>query len=47
MQERINRINWQFDYDISYNKRSLKTKFKKFAEDVLGISISYKNYKLI
>lgn len=47
MQERINRINWQFDYDISYNKRSLKTKFKKFAEDVLGISMSYKNYKLI
>lgn len=47
MQERINRINWQFDYDISYNKRSLKTKFKTFAEDVLGISMSYKNYKLI
>lgn len=47
MQARINRINWQFDYDISYNKRSLKTKFKTFAEDVLGISMSYKNYKLI
>jgi hypothetical protein len=47
MQARINRINWQFDYDISYNKRSLKTKFKQFAEDVLGISMSYKNYKLI
>ncbi|MBN8670185.1 MAG: glycosyltransferase family 2 protein [Chitinophagales bacterium] len=47
MQERINRINWQFDYDISYNKRSLKTKFKTFAEEVLGIGMSYKNYKLI
>ncbi|OSZ82716.1 glycosyl transferase [Chitinophagaceae bacterium IBVUCB1] len=47
MQPRINRVNWQFDYDISYNKRSLKTKLKKFAEEKLGINMSYKNYKLI
>lgn len=47
MQERIERTNWQFDYDISFNKTSLKEKLKQFAEHKLGMNLSYKNYKLI
>lgn len=47
MQERINRLNWKFDYDISFNHLSLKEKLKKIAEKQLGLNLSYKNYKLI
>ncbi len=47
MQERIKRVNWEFDYDISYNKTRLKDKIKK-ALDKLGIGIGqYRNYKLV
>lgn len=47
MQERIERINWQFDYDISMNKVSVKEKFKQLAKGKLGMDFSYKNYKII
>ena len=47
MQERIKRINWQFDYDISLNKMSAKEKFKLLAKETLGLDFSYKNYKII
>ncbi len=46
MHERIERINWQFDYDLSLNKMKIKDKFKKFLEN-FGFSFGqYKNYKL-
>ncbi|WP_276133011.1 glycosyltransferase family 2 protein [Polluticoccus soli] len=47
MQERINKINWKFDYDISFNNLSTKEKLKSFAGKYLGLNFSYKNYKLI
>ncbi|RYD55578.1 MAG: glycosyltransferase family 2 protein [Sphingobacteriales bacterium] len=47
MQERINRLNWKFDYDISFNRLSAKEKLKKIAEKQFGLNLSYKNYKLI
>jgi hypothetical protein len=47
MQERINRLNWKFDYDISFNHLSTKEKLKSFADKYLGLNFSYKNYKLI
>lgn len=47
MQERINKINWKFDYDISFNNLSTKEKLKSFADKYLGLNFSYKNYKLI
>lgn len=47
MQQRIERTNWQFDYDISYNRTSLKDKFKKFFKNRLGLDFSYQNYKKI
>lgn len=47
MQPRIAASNWQFDYDISFNRTSLKERFKQFAAKRLGINMSYRNYRLI
>lgn len=47
MQPRIARSNWKFDYDISFNRTSLKERVKKLAQDKLRINMSYRNYKLI
>lgn len=46
MQERIARLNWEFDHDISSNKSNIKDRFKKFASS-LGFEIGYKNYRLV
>lgn len=46
MQERIKRKNWQFDYDLSFNKLSLKQKIKNFIQDKLSYNLSYENYIL-
>lgn len=45
MQARINAKNWQFEYDISFNKRSIKEHFKTFLRKYLNIDIGYKNFK--
>lgn len=42
MQDRIDKTNWEFDFDPTRNKLSLKNKLKKS----LGVG-GYKNYKLI
>lgn len=47
MHKRIERANWTFSHDISFNRTRLKEKFKQFAERKLGINLSYKNYKLL
>ncbi len=47
MQELINKKNWTFDYDLSHNKLTLKSKFKRLVKFLTGIEIGYKNYKLI
>lgn len=47
MQQRILEKNWQFDYDISYNKIKLKDQLKKFLRKFLAIDIRYKNYRKI
>lgn len=47
MEERIKKINWKFDYDISINKMKIKDRIKKIFEK-FGLDIGqYKNYKLI
>jgi hypothetical protein len=47
MQDRIEKINWKFDYDLSCNKMKFKDKLKLFFSK-LGCDIGqYKNYKLI
>lgn len=47
MQERINNKNWQFDYDISFNRRTPKERAKHFLSSYLGLDFSYKNYTLL
>jgi hypothetical protein len=47
MQDRIKRLNWKFDHDISYSRRSLKDKAKAFMKKYLGLDFSYKNYKVV
>ncbi|MDR2385065.1 MAG: hypothetical protein LBD80_05310 [Tannerella sp.] len=49
MQDRIRRINWKFDHDISSRKNlSLKYRFKMFVEKYMGYRIfEYRNYKII
>ncbi len=46
MQERIARQTWNFEYDLSSNKLSIKNRVKKILEK-LGISSTYKNYKIV
>ena len=47
MKERIERKNWQFEFDISFNRLSFKYKTKIFLKKYLGINTYYENYKLI
>ena len=47
MHARIERINWDFEYDITYNKYSLKERFKKILFRLTGIDLNYKNYNLL
>lgn len=47
MEERIKRINWEFDYDLSINKMKFKDKIKRACEK-LGFDFGqYKNYNLL
>jgi len=46
MQNRIDKKNWQFDFDLSKNSLSIKYKAKLFLKKFLGIDFSYKNYRL-
>jgi hypothetical protein len=48
MEERIKRINWQFDHDITKRNLSFKYRFKMFVERLTGYRIfEYRNYKII
>ena len=48
MQERINLMNWQFSYDLSYNNLKLKDRFKNVIEKITGKRpFDYKNYKIV
>jgi hypothetical protein len=46
MRSRIQRINWEFDYEISFSKKSFKKRVKSFLKKNLGIDLGYKNYIL-
>lgn len=47
MRDHINRKNWNFDYDISFNRLSLRYKGKIFLKKYLGINSFYENYTII
>ena len=48
MKERIAKVNWKFDYDISRNNLKLKDRFKNTLEKITGKRFfDYKNYRTI
>ena len=47
MKERIERKNWKFEYDFSFNRLSFRYKTKIFLKNYLGINTYYENYKII
>jgi hypothetical protein len=48
MKKRIERVNWQFDYDVSRKNFTLKSGFLYWFEKLFGVRIGeYKNYKVI
>ena len=48
MQKRIQSRNWKFDYDLSYNRMSLKDKFKTIVQKLTGYHVGeFKNFKII
>ncbi len=48
MLQRIQRMNWAFDFDLSYNKVTVKDRFKNRMEKWTGIRpFDYKNYILL
>lgn len=46
MLDRIERLNWQFDYAISIDRKSRKDKIKKLLKRI-GIDTSYRNYIVV
>lgn len=47
MKERIERKNWNFEHNISFNRLSFRYRGKIFIKKYLGINTYYENYKLI
>jgi glycosyltransferase involved in cell wall biosynthesis len=48
MQARLERVNWQFDFDIREKKLSLKNRVRAFVEKLTGWRIGeYKNFKVV
>ena len=48
MEDRIKRLNWKFDHDLSKNRLSLRERLKRFLSMLVGRRVGeYKNYKLI
>lgn len=46
IKNRITEKNWDFEFDISLNKKSIKDKFKDFVFAAFGWEIGYKNYRV-
>lgn len=46
MGARISNTSWEFDYDLSFNKTSLKDKLKSIAKRFFAIDFNYRNYVL-
>ena len=47
MKARLESKNWEFDYDISFNRKTAKDKVKELLKKYLRLDFSYKNYKTI
>jgi len=47
MHDLIARKNWVFDYDLSHNRVTMKSRLKRIVKWLTGIEIGYKNYKIV
>jgi glycosyltransferase involved in cell wall biosynthesis len=48
MEDRIRRLNWKFDHDLSQNKLALRERLKRLVSKILGRRVGeYKNYLLL
>jgi hypothetical protein len=47
MKDRIKRLNWSFNRDISTNRKSWKDRIKDALREYAGLDFSYKNYTLL
>lgn len=48
MHERIRRLNWKFDHDISKNRFTPRERLKRIISSIFGYRIGeYKNYRII
>jgi hypothetical protein len=48
MQQRVNSMNWKFDYDISFNKIKMKDRLKDLLEKITGKRpFDHNNYKVV
>ncbi|MEM1216921.1 MAG: glycosyltransferase family 2 protein [Bacteroidota bacterium] len=47
MRARIDQLNWQFDYDLSLNRKTWKEKGKDFLREYLGWDVGYQNYRIV
>jgi hypothetical protein len=48
MQQRIQNMNWQFEFDLSYNKLKLKDRFKNLVEKITGKRpFDHNNFKVV
>ena len=47
MKKRIEKTNWKFEFDISFNELSIKNKTKLFLKEKFNLNIGYKNYKKV
>lgn len=48
MRERIARMNWEFEHDLSINRMNLKNRFRKWMEKHFGIiPWEYRNYRIL
>ncbi|MBI9033228.1 MAG: hypothetical protein JEZ03_02040 [Bacteroidales bacterium] len=48
MGERLKKMNWIFDYDISFTNKKMKDRLKETIEKITGWKIGeYQNYKLV
>lgn len=44
MQDRIEKKNWKFDYDLTFSNLGVKDRFKLLLRKYTGIELGYRNY---
>lgn len=47
MRDRLKRVNWTFDVDISFNRDTFKDKVKQLSYKWFGLDFNYKNYRKV